>query len=197
MNKLTINTIASAVALVAGLSINPVLAETAKPGKYAIDPAHTTILFSVNHLGVSTLTGRFDTFEGQFNLAPKGESSLDVSIDTKSVDTNHAKRDDHLRSPDFFNAKQYPKMHFVSEAVSFNKQGEPVKITGKLSLHGKTRPVTLAVSQIGAGKDPWGGYRAGYSATTTIKRSDYGMNFMQGGIGDNIEITLNIEAIKQ
>ena len=197
MKALTNRMITGAVAIGAILSMNPVAAETATPGKYKIDPAHTTILFSVNHLGVSTLTGRFDTFKGEFNLAPKGKSSLDMSIDTKSVDTNHAKRDDHLRSPDFFNVKQYPKMQFVSDNVTFDEQGEPVKIVGKLSLHGKNKPVTLAVTPVGAGKDPWGGYRAGYAATTTIKRSDYGMNFMQGGIGDKIQITLNIEAIKQ
>lgn len=196
MKSLTIKTFTSTIALIAGLSVLPVMAETAVHGKYTIDPAHTNILFDVNHLGVSTLTGRFDKFEGKINLEPKGASTIDVTIDTNSVDTNHEKRNNHLRSPDFFNVKQFPKMRFISKKVTFNSKNEPTKASGRLSLHGKTNPVTLNITPIGAGKDPWGGYRAGYKATTTIKRSDYGMDFMKGGIGDDIRITLNIEAIK-
>jgi polyisoprenoid-binding protein YceI len=177
-------------------TLTSVSAETAKPGEYMIDPAHTTVTFSVNHLGTSNLVGRFNTIEGNFTLTPKGNSKVEVIIDTASVDTNHEKRDIHLRSPDFFNAKQYPKMKFTSTKVHFNN-GELGKIDGKLSLHGKTHAITLIADPVGAGSDPWGGYRAGYLVTTVIKRSDYGMDFMQGGIGDDIKISLNIEAIKQ
>lgn len=187
---------ASTLALLGVLTLAPAGAETAKPGSYKIDPAHTSVNFSVSHLGTSNLVGRFNTIEGDITLQPGGNSGVEVSIATASVDTNQNKRDEHLRGPDFFNAKQYPKMEFRSTKMHFN-DGEPRGIEGSLSLHGKTRPVMLAVEPIGAGNDPWGGYRAGYKATTVIKRSDYGMNFMQGGIGDDIEVTLNIEAIKQ
>ncbi len=120
-----------------------------------------------------------------------------MTIQTASVDTNHPKRDEHLRSPDFFNSKQFPVMRFVSRKLAYNTAGEPVRVEGDLELHGVTKPVTLAVTPVGAGNDPWGGYRAGYSVAATLKRSDFGMSFMPGGIGDDIAITLQIEAIKQ
>lgn len=172
-------------------------AEIPKTGKYKIDADHTTVLFTISHLGFSDMTGRFNNFEGNLILNPAGKSRVDFTIQTSSVDSNHAKRDKHLRSPDFLNTKQFPQMHFVSKKVSFNKQGELDKVMGNLTLHGKTNAVTLDIKPVGAGKDPWGGYRAGYNATTVIKRSDYGMNFMPGGVGDDIAITLNIEAIEQ
>jgi len=172
-------------------------ADIAKTGTYKIDPNHSTIHFKVNHLGYSEMTGRFNTFEGTLTLN-KNKSSLNVSIQSNSIDTNHEKRDDHLRSPDFFNVKQFPTIQFSSTKITVNSKGEPISIKGKLSLHGKTNNATFTLTPIGAGKDPWGGYRAGYNATTIIKRSDYGMNFMVGGgIGDEVEITLNIETIKQ
>jgi len=168
----------------------------AEPGHYRIDPAHTSILFTVGHLNTSRLVGRFNRFEGEFVLQP-GQGRIDIRIDTASVDTNHQKRDKHLRSPDFFNARQFPQMRFVSQQIRFNQNGEPVAAEGRLSLHGKQRPVSLKITPVGAGKDPWGGYRAGYTATTTIKRSDFGMDYMLGGIGDEIAITLEVEGIKQ
>jgi len=196
MKNIYATTAAVTLALLSTCTSVSVWAETAKPGSYKIDPAHTTVMFTVNHLGTSNLVGRFNTIEGDLTLEPKGSSKVEVSIETASVDTNHEKRDVHLRGPDFFNSKQYPKMKFTSSKVHFSN-GVPEKIEGKLSLHGKTHPVTLAVEPVGAGADPWGGYRAGYHATTVIKRSDYGMNFMPGGIGEDIKVSLNIEAIKQ
>jgi len=176
---------------------HPSIAEIAAPGNYRVDPGHSTILFAVNHLGTSVLTGRFNTVEGSFALGPDQAPRVDVSIKTASVDTNHEKRDAHLRSPDFFNVKQFPVMRFVADKVDYDTQGQPTALHGKLSLHGKTKPVTLELSPVGAGKDPWGGYRAGFNARTILKRSDFGMDFMPGGIGDEITVTLNIEAIKE
>lgn len=196
MKNLNKTAAVTTLAILIAFTSASVWAEMAEPGSYMIDPAHTTVTFSVSHLGTSNLVGRFNTIEGDFTLAPKGNSKVEFSIETSSVDTNHKKRDTHLRSPDFFNAKQFPKMKFTSSKVQFNN-GELEKIEGSLSLHGKTRSVTLTVEPVGAGADPWGGYRAGYHATTVIKRSDYGMDFMQGGIGDDIKVSLNIEAIKQ
>ncbi len=197
MNNTIIKTTFSAAAVAIALSANPVSAEVATAGTYKIDPAHTNVQFSVSHLGTSNTVGRFNTVAGDISLKPNGKSRVEVTIQTKSVDSNHQKRDAHLRGPDFFNAKQYPVIKFVSDKVSYNSKGEPVSVSGKLSLHGKIQNVTLTVKPVGAGKDPWGGYRAGYDATTIIKRSAFGMNFMPGGIGDDINITLNIEAIKQ
>ena len=172
-------------------------AEDAVPGNYRIDPGHSTVLFSVGHLGTSELTGRFNDIEGSFVLDKDKAARLDVTIKTASIDTNHEKRDAHLRSPDFFNVKQYPVMRFSADKVSYDSQGRPTMLHGKLTLHGKTKPVQFAVSPVGAGKDPWGGYRAGFNARATLKRSDFGMNFMPGGIGEDITVALNIEATKE
>lgn len=197
-NTIIKNSIASAaLALVFALASTPASAEVAAAGSYKIDPDHTTVLFTVSHLGTSNLVGRFNTVAGDMIFNPNGDSKVEVTIQTNSVDTNHEKRDVHLRGPDFFNVKQYPTMKFVSDKVSYNGKGEPVSVSGKLSLHGKTRNVTLDVKPVGAGKDPWGGYRAGYDATASVKRSDFDMNFMPGGIGEDISIKLYIEAIKQ
>ncbi len=176
---------------------HPSSAEVVAPGNYRVDPDHSTILFTVSHLGTSVLTGRFNAVEGSFVVGPNQAPRVDISIKTASVDTNHEKRDAHLRSPDFFNVKQFPVMHFVADKVDYDTQGQPTALHGKLSLHGKTKPVTLDLSPVGAGKDPWGGYRAGFNAKTILKRSDFGMDFMPGGIGDEITVTLNIEAIKE
>ncbi len=186
--------------LAASLTITALMSlpsvQAAEPGHYRIDPAHTTILFTVGHLNTSKLIGRFNQFEGDLKLQP-GQGEIDIRIQTASVDTNHQKRDKHLRSPDFFNARQFPEMRFVSRQVRFDERGEPVAAEGTLTLLGKNRPVTLNITPVGAGKDPWGGYRAGYSATAHIKRSDFGMDYMLGGIGDDIAIQLEVEAIKQ
>ncbi|GMQ88706.1 MAG: YceI family protein [Gammaproteobacteria bacterium] len=193
-----VNSVMKPLALGILLSLaHPSIAEVAAPGNYRVDPDHSTILFAVNHLGTSVLTGRFNTFEGSFALDPDQTPRVDVSIKTASVDTNHEKRDAHLRSPDFFNVKQFPVMRFVADKVDYDTHGQPTTLHGKLSLHGKTKPVALDLSPIGAGKDPWGGYRAGFNAKTVLKRSDFGMDFMPGGIGDEITVTLNIEAIKE
>jgi polyisoprenoid-binding protein YceI len=167
----------------------------AEKGNYRIDPVHSQALFTVGHLGVSKLTGRFDSVKGE--LAIDGNaSSVKAEIDVASVDTNFPDRDKHLRSPDFFNAAQFPKMSFESTSVSLPSTGEGT-LAGNLTLHGVTRAVTFKLVPVGAAKDPWGGYRSGFVASGTIKRSDYGMKFMLGPVGDEIEVRLNIEAIKQ
>ncbi len=179
------------------LSVSTVEAKTAAAGSYKIDPEHSFVLFSISHLGISMSAGRFNDFEGDLVLGSGKNSKVEVLVKTASVDTGNEKRDKHLRGPDFLDTKQFPTMRFVSRKVEYNAAGEPVRLTGKLSLHGKTSTVSFTVKPIGAGKDPWGGYRAGYQANVTIKRSDFGMKYMLGGVGDGIDITLNIEAIKQ
>ncbi|NOZ36680.1 MAG: YceI family protein [Gammaproteobacteria bacterium] len=172
-------------------------ADPAKPGHYKIDPAHTAVLFSINHLGYSDLNGRFDEVEGEFDLNPKGKSKLVIRIKTASIDTNHKKRNEHLRSPDFFNARQYPLITFTSTKVKYNAKNEPISISGNLSMHGKVRPLTLTIQANRAANDPWGNYRSGYAATASLKRSDFGMNYMQGGIGDEVKLKISMEAILQ
>jgi polyisoprenoid-binding protein YceI len=188
----------STFSLIAALSLTqPAVAEKAAAGNYTIDQGHTFITFSVNHLGFSELQGRFNSFEGSMQYVPNGASSVEITIDAASVDSNHQKRDDHLRGPDFFNVKQFPEIKFSSTKVHYSASGEPTRVDGKFSLHGVSKPVSLDVSPVGAGSDPWGGYRTGYNASTIIKRSDYGMNYMSGGIGDEITIRLYVEMIKK
>ncbi len=182
----------------ASLLLSPtVQADPAKPGHYRIDPAHTSVLFSISHLGFSELNGRFDDVEGKFDLNPKGQSKLVIRIKTASIDTNYKKRDQHLRSPDFFNARQYPLITFTSTQVRYNAKNEPISISGNLKMHGKIHPLTLTIQAKRAANDPWGNYRSGYAATASLKRSDFGMNYMQGSIGDEVKLKISLEAIRQ
>ena len=164
-------------------------------GTYAIDPAHTTVYFSIDHLGYTSMMGRFNELSGAIVVDDKGQSASEITIAAASVDTNHGKRDDHLRSPDFFNAKQFPEIRFTSE-VDLNNE-DTSSVDGELKLLGVTKPVVFELIKGKDAKDPWGLSRIGYTATSTFKRSDYGMNFMQGGLGDDITVTIFIEAVKQ
>ncbi|TYL47194.1 YceI family protein [Marinomonas sp. IMCC 4694] len=159
---------------------------------YKIDPAHSAVAFKIGHLGVSTTLGRFNEFEGDFSY-PENEKSGRASLIIKadSVDTNHDARDKHLRSPDFLDAKQFPTLTFKSTNFDGNT------LTGDLTLHGITNAVRFDVNKIGEGKDPWGGYRAGFEATTVIQRSDFGITYFIPGVSDNTMIEIYVEGIRQ
>lgn len=157
---------------------------------YKIDGAHTAISFTIGHMGFSKTVGRFNEFEGTFSDT-SGAESVDITIKANSIDSNHEARDKHLRSPDFFDVKQYPNLTFKSTSVTGDK------IVGDLTMHGKTNPVTLDLTVVGEGEDPWGGYRKGYTATTTIKRSEWGMNYGIPGVTDEVEIVLQVEGVRQ
>lgn len=166
------------------------------PGSYVIDSAHTSVNFSVDHMGYTKLSGRFNDISGNIEISNKNSSSLSVIITTASIDTNHSKRDEHLRSPDFFNSKQFPEIKFFSP-LSSKKNHENGKIMGEIEILGVTKPVELTLVKGNEGKDPWGLYRIGYTASTVIKRSDFGMNFMQGGVGDDITLVIQVEATRK
>lgn len=165
-------------------------------GNYAIDASHTSVNFRVDHMGYSKILGRFGDVSGTLAVSEQGSGKLNVIINTASVDTNHDKRDDHLRSPDFFNAKQFPEITFTS-ALKINGNTEKQQLNGEVEILGVKRPVLLTVQKGKEGNDPWGLYRIGYSASTILKRSEFGMDFMSGGIGDAVEIEIQLEAIKQ
>lgn len=172
-------------------------AHSAEKGSYKIDPVHSQAFFSVTHLGVGKFTGRFDSVKGELTADGTGDGNkVKAEIDVASVNSSFADRDKHLRSPDFFNAAQFPKMTFESTKVSIPATGDG-SMTGNLTLHGVTKPVTFKLKHLGAAKDPWGGYRSGYVAAATIKRSDFGITFMPKGLSDEVEVDLNIEALKQ
>ena len=164
---------------------------------YAIDPAHTAALFTVNHLGFSNAWGRFNDVSGSvtWDDADATKSTVSIVIKSASIDTGSAKKDEHLKSPDFFSVKEFPELTFVSTKFEA-KAGNVYNVSGKFTLHGVTKDITIPVTKVGAGKDPWGKDRVGFETVFTIKRSDYGMNFMPGGLGDVVQITFASEAVK-
>ncbi|WP_431856886.1 YceI family protein [Azospirillum sp.] len=167
---------------------------------YKLDPAHVSVVFKVNHLGYSNLWGRFNAVSGAFALDPAdpANSKVEVVIKTESVDTNHQKRDDHLRSPDYLNSVEFPEMKFVSTKVE--KTGDKAaKVHGNLTMLGVTKAVVLDAVLNNAGAHPFRKevQMAGLSATTKIKRSDFGLTYSVPAIGDDLELFLEIEGVKQ
>lgn len=173
------------------------LSANAAEEQYNLDPAHTYPHFAVSHAGFSTMYGRFDATTGTLTM-DRGAKTLSVSveIEAKSIGTGHAKRDDHLRSPDFFNVAEHPKLTFKSTGSKWEGD-RPVEISGDLTLVGVTRPVTLAVAAFKCGDDPWKNFRCGADASTSFKRSDFGMKYGVPGIGDDIRLMFEIEAVRQ
>lgn len=178
-----------------------VLGLPALADNYTIDTKgmHASINFSVKHMGFSVLTGRFDSFSGDFSYDPaKPEASaINVTIDTGSVDTNHAERDKHLRSPDFLNAEKNPKATFVSKKVVAGSDKSSLTITGDFTLNGVTKSISIAAKKVGEGKDPWGGYRAGFEGTTEIFLKDFGINTKFVPDSESIKLSLNVEGLKK
>lgn len=176
----------------------------AAPATWTVDAAHSNVEFSVRHLMISTVKGRFGGVAGSVVIdeAHPGKSSLDITIDVSTIDTREAQRDAHLRSSDFFDAETFPSMTFRSTRVDRIAEHE-LKVVGDLTIRNQTRPVVLDVTAEGRGKDPWGGDRAGFSAVGKIKRSDFGLTWNQiletGGVavGDEVKIAIDAELIKQ
>ncbi|MGH8887111.1 MAG: YceI family protein [Egibacteraceae bacterium] len=171
-------------------------------GTWAIDPAHSDVSFTVRHMMVSKVRCRFRTFEGRVVTGANPlDSTVTASIDLASVDTNNEQRDAHIRSADFFDVETYPTMTYRSTGV--RAVGHGFVIDGELSLHGATKPVALSLEVNGFGPDPWGGTRAGFSATAQISRRDFGIDIampMDGGgvvVGDQVRILLELEAVLQ
>ncbi|MDC0611465.1 YceI family protein [Vibrio sp.] len=184
--------------LVLGLALASATPFAASAADYVIDTqgAHASINFKVSHLGYSYTIGRFNTFEGTFSYDPEAidSSKVSVKVDTTSLDSNHAERDKHLRSADFIDASKYPTATFVSKKVEDKGDGD-IAITGDLTLHGKTKPVTIDAEFIGAGDDPWGGKRAGFQGETTLNLADFDIKAM--GLVDKVEMHLYVEGIQQ
>ncbi|MGB3610265.1 MAG: YceI family protein [Cellvibrio sp.] len=179
----------------AGLVSLPALAD-----KYVIDTAgaHASINFSIKHLGYSYLTGRFNTFSGEFTYDPKNleASTINVTIDTTSIDSNHAERDKHLRSGDFLNVEKFPKATFVSKKIVPDGDGE-FDIIGDLTLNGVTKSITIEVDKVGEGKDPWGGYRVGFEGETEFALKDFNIKQDLGPASQTVKLELHVEGIKQ
>lgn len=169
-------------------------------GTWTIDPAHSEIAFVARHLMVSKVRGHFNTFDAEIVTAPNPlDSTLTATVDLSSVTTGNEQRDNHLRSSDFFEIDKHPKMTYRSTGI--RRDGDDFIIDGELSVKDVTRPVPLKLEVNGFGSDPWGGTRAGFSATGEINRHDFNVNWSAaletGGmvVGDRVQIQIEIEAV--
>lgn len=172
---------------------------------WSIDPQHSEVGFEISHMMFAKVRGRFEELEGTVRLGPDGaieESSVEAVIQAASISTGQARRDEHLRSPDFIDVEQFPTLAFHSTG-SKSRGDDELVVTGELTMHGVTREVELAVTETGRGTDPWGNERIGFSARTKVDRRDFGLTWNQaletGGIlvGTDVKITLEIQAVRQ
>lgn len=196
MKKQILLTLLSA-SLFVGFTLPAAAQDKAKPAKaeavtYSVDKVHSNVLFNVQHMNAGMFYGQFLDFSGSVAETTKG-LEIKYEVKTDSVFTNNKKRDDHLKSPDFFNAKEFPVLKF--ESTSSKKKGKNFEVTGNLSINGKTKEIALTVVPTGTGKGMQGEVLKGYHTEFKIKRSDFGMNYMQGaGLGDEVRIIISIEA---
>ena len=168
-----------------------------------IDTAHSQITFTVRHMVFAKVRGRFGKWAGTLQLDPQdlGRSRVEVTIDAASIDTSDATRDGHLKSPDFFDAARFPELKFTSRSVE-TRGPDKARITGDLTLHGVTREVALDAEVAGRGKDPWGNDRIGFSATGSLDRTDFGLQWNQaleaGGllVGTRVDIEIDLQAVQ-
>jgi polyisoprenoid-binding protein YceI len=175
---------------------------TALTGTWNVDPTHSLVGFRVKHLGISSVRGEFRDFQGKLVIGEDGAVEATGSVKVDSIDTRAADRDNHLRSPDFFDAEGYPEITFESTSITA-VDDDTWEITGDLTMHGVTKPITLNAEVGGSGPDPFGGERVGLEATGEISRGDYGMKFNaalgtgNAIISDKVKLDLDIEAVKQ
>ncbi|MGR5178132.1 YceI family protein [Vibrio parahaemolyticus] len=181
-----------------GMAVAMMLPLGANAADYVIDSknAHASINFKVSHLGYSFIKGRFNNFAGEFSYDPANlaASSVEVTVDTTSLDSNHAERDKHIRSSDFIDAGKYKEAVFKSTGVKDKGDGK-MDIMGDLTLHGVTQPITIAAEFVGAGQDPWGGQRAGFNGTTRLELADFKIPVM--GDSSYVEMELHVEGIQK
>jgi polyisoprenoid-binding protein YceI len=181
-----------------------VTSSTAVPaGMWAVDPAHSNVGFAVKHMGLATVRGVFTKFDGFIEIdedLSTAKAYGSVSVD--SVDTNQPQRDEHLRSPDFFDVAQYPELRFESTAITALDE-QTFRITGRLTIRGVTKAVVLHAEVQGTDVDPWGNERVGLEVTGQVSRADYGMTFNQALgsgnmlVGDRVSLALDISAVRQ
>lgn len=170
-------------------------------GTWTIDPSHSKVGFSVKHMGIATVRGEFEKYEGNMVVGADGTYTITATVDAASINTREKDRDEHLRSPDFFNAAEHPQLTLQATAVEAGD--DELKITGKLTMNGVTNDVTLDAEVLGADTDPWGNDRVGLEVRGQLSRGDYGMKFNQAlGSGnmlvsDKVKIAIDVSLVKQ
>lgn len=216
--------LAAAVGLAIAIGVAGWSLAAGAPDSYAVDPAHTSATFRIEHMGISWVSGRFNEVSGKcaIDKGDPAKCSFEMAIKATSIDTNNAKRDEHLRSEDFFNVKQFPEMAFKSTSVKKAATTQPAvavspatkpapdgarpplaeanavyEVTGDFTMHGVTKPVTLILRGGREAELPKGTQRIGFFAEFSLKRSDYGLDKLPGVVGDVVKITVSFEAAKQ
>ena len=193
---MTLQRIINIVLLASALTV---FGKSAIAAEYEIDieGMHAAVQFRIYHLGYSVLTGRFNDFGGTFTWDKDNpqDSSINITIKTASIDSNHAERDKHLREADFLDVEKYPEATF--ESTQYEGDAGGGKLHGILTLHGVSKPITIDVSYIGEGDDPWGGYRAGFEGNVTLRRADFGMDYNLGPRSEEMELDLYIEGVRK
>ena len=179
------------------VALDLVVAKQLTAQKYTIDNDHTSIVFAISHFGFSYTYGRFNKCSGSFEMVDgvPGEQGFEFTIDAKSIDTNCEDRDEHLLGPDFFDVQQFPEI--TLKTTNIKQVEDEFEVTADLTILSQTRSIVLPIRLVGAGKGPFGKERAGFFTKFTIKRSDFGMDKMQGGVGDNVSITFAFEGIRE
>jgi polyisoprenoid-binding protein YceI len=164
---------------------------------YEIDPDHSAITFKVKHMGITFVYGRFNNMKGTytFNDNVPENCFIDIRVKAADIDTGNVKRDNHLRSPDFFDADNFPDIAFKSVFVK-KLQESTYEVVGYMTLHGVSQSVTVQAVKTGDIQIPGGEVRTGFETTFTIRRSDYGMKYMLGGVGDKVELTVSVEGVR-
>ncbi|WP_221348732.1 YceI family protein [Streptomyces beigongshangae] len=178
--------------------------ELPPPGPWTVDPAHSSVGAVAQHLGISSVHGRFTQFAGSIEIAPDevGKSRVEAVIRADSIDTGNALRDGHLKSPDFLDVERYPEIQYVSTGLVPAGGTDRWTVHGELTLHGVVRPVDLSLAYLGTGADPWGGTRAAFRATAELRREDFAMNYNQvvaagiAAIGTTLKVELDIQAVQ-
>lgn len=176
-------------------------AQEAKPvantaGAFKIDPVHSMAMFRISHFGLGAIYGLVKAPAGTVEQDANGPTKIEVALDIAKIDTGNEKRDQHLNGPDFFNAKQFPQMTFKSTAVKAGADGV-FEVTGDMTIKGKTKSVTLPIKKLGEGKGMQGELRAGYEAKFVVNRLEYGIDWNPGAVGNDVDVSIAFEAIKQ
>ncbi|QEA40346.1 YceI family protein [Pistricoccus aurantiacus] len=183
----------------AGLALPISLQAQAADYVIDIEGQHAFVQFKISHLGFSYILGAFEDFDGNFSYDPENleASSVDIKVDIDSLNTNHAERDKHILGDDFLDAGQYPTATFTSTGFTSTGEGEG-ELTGDLTLHGETREITMDVTHVGGGEDPWGGYREGFEGSSTLVLEDYGIDMSDfPEVMHELELYVTFEGIRQ
>jgi polyisoprenoid-binding protein YceI len=184
-------TFVTALGLALSLGTAAIAADT-----YKVDSEHATVIFRVSHFNVGNAYGRFNDPTGTvvYDKADPSKTTFTFEVKTDNVDTDNDKRDKHLKSPDFFDAQQFPTITFKSTSVKGD--GDTLQVTGDLNLHGVTKSITFPIKKTGEADTGKMGYRTGWEAFVDLKRSDFGMTGMKGAIGDDVHLNISFEAVK-